>query len=789
MDYIYLFQSDGRDLGLGMDMNHTASPTVPHRHTNHDRRDRDHDSKHPPPPDQKPSHDHRDGKPEHHRDLHLDRRKETHQSNPERKPQNPHHPDPKLIRKEDRRENHPSSQSQRKDAQHSTEQRERPSHHDNRKREVVEVKKENDLNGKGHSSSSSNQPRSHPDLVKLEHNRDSPTARLESAGGSSSQSSTPSGTPDIPRKLKQETSAINIQEYMKRKKEKEIVEKDKKEIERKEREVFEKERRDKERMEQSKERSRRKAEAELMNKTFSEGSSNKEQRHRPPKLDISLPIPEQRNKERPYEVNIKSPIKPHHNITVKSPIKSSDLKQPKLEIPKVQITLEKDGSDPQSVNVKSDPAMKRLFNANVKQESASDDNDSGSSNLTHVKSRQQLSSASETVSKSAIKTDLELEPGEIDEEEPEINLLPEHAAAPNVKIRELNFDPDKGLESAVTLKNVIKHEHGSGKSTPVILQSGSGSTTPIRMKLPVPTHGGEGSPLKIKISTKGLSTDSDQSSGKHSSPHRHKHKHKEKHKSHKHKDRHKDKHREKHSKETGAGGTNGQSLKMSIKLSEINKHPGASNDSWSVKQKNDKHKNRATVSDPSLTKNATPSEPERQQPWSMSDLVTKSGATAGHENSPSRKRRRTPTVDQNVEQPIHTKAQKMGSQRIRRSSSNHSVVSMEMSDGEDGQANGSAIQTEAPQQLCQLRQSLNQLISQTQKQVESLKQNQTVVPAPRESRQQRQQRLVDRQQSGFDLEGMMWAGNAGDLPPLPSDHLTTPPPLPPSRLAPPPPPH
>lgn len=804
MCLLYLLQAgDGprddhgkSDLGLPMEANHTSSPTVHNRHTNHERRERERDSKHSQS-EQKQSHDHRDGKPEHHRDLHLDRRKESYQQHPDRKALNPHHQDPKLIRKDDRRETHPSSQPQRKDAQHYSEQRERPSHHENHKRDTVEVKKENDLNGRSHSSSSAtSQSRSHTDLVKLEPNRESPTARLESAPGSGSQSSTPGGTPDLPRKIKQETSAINIQEYMKRKKEKEHQEREKRE---REREIIEKERRERERlekelakleMERQKDKRSKKVETDSLNKTFSEGSS-KEQKHRPPKLDVSLPLLETKsnNKERPYEVNIKSPIKPHHNITVKSPIKSSDLKQPKLEIPKVLITPEKDGSDPFSVNINNDPAIRKLM---IKQEPQSSDNESDSGNLTHVKSRQNLSSASESVSKSMIKIKQELEPGEIDDEEPEINLLPEHVAAPSVKIRELGYDPEKGLESAVALKHAMKQEHGSGRSTPVVSQSGSGSNTPLRVKLPVPGLG-ESSPLKIKISTKGLSTDSDHSSGKHSSPHGHKHKHKEKHKSHKHKDRHKDKHREKHSSSSSAVGTNGQSLKMSIKLSDINKHSGSGSESFSVKNKQEKQKHRLSVSDPSLTKSATLSEADRQQPWSVSALISKSGATAGiNENSQeSRKRRRTPTVDQNAEQPSQSKAQKMGSQRLRRSSSSHSVVSMEMSDGEDGHTNGPHIQTgaNAPPQLSQLHQSLNQLISQTQKQVENMRQNQAAGrPSPGESRQPRQQRLVDRQQSGFDLEGMMWAGNSGDLPPLPTDHLAPPPPLPPSHVAPPPPP-
>lgn len=707
-----------------------------------------------------------------------------------------------------------SGQSHRKDAQHASEQRERPPLHDNHKKDLVDVKKEPDLNARPQTSTSQSHPsRSHQDLIKLEQNRDSP--RLDS------QSSTPSGTPDVSRKLKPETSAINIQEYMKRKKEKELVEKERKEKERREKEIAEKERREKRekelaaRLEMEKQRMKRKQEAELLNKTFSESSANREQKHRPPKLDISLPLPDQKqadNKERPYEVNIKSPIKPHHNIKVKSPIKSSDLKQPKLELPKVQIAPERNGSD--TVNINSDPAIRKLMTnvkqepglvgsvkqepgliADVKQESEDlDENRSDIDNLTNVKNRSLLSSASQTsVAKLEVKTELkqELEPGEIEDEEPEINLLPEHNAVPASKIRDLGYDPEKGLDSAVALKHAMKQEPSSGRSTPLISQSGSGSNTPIRMKIPLHSHG-ESSPLKIKISTKGLSTDSDHSSGKHSSPHRHKHKHKEKHKSHKHRDkeRHKDKHKEKHGSSSSSTGTNGQSLKINIKLADIQKQAGSSSEEWVSKHKHEKHKHRSTVSDPSLTKSAN-SELERQQPWSMSDLISKSSGATVHENSPSRKRRRTPTVDINADQLSHPKAQKMGSQRLRRSSSSHSVVSMEMSDGEEGQTNGPHIQSgqETQPQLSQLHQSLHQLISQTQKQVENLKQHQVGSKrSPRHSRQQKQPKTVDRQQSGFDLEGMMWAGNTGDLPPLPADQIAPPPPLPPSQLAPPPPP-
>ncbi|KAL4229407.1 Cyclin-T2 [Mactra antiquata] len=494
-------------------------------------------------------------------------------------------------------------------------------------------------------------------------------------------------------------------------------------------------------------------EADILNRTFSE-SNLKEYKHRPPKLDISLPLPDMDHKshtkdksERPYSVNIKSPIKPHHNITVKSPIKSSDLKQPKLEIPKVQITPEKDGSDPCSVNINSDPAIRKLMENSKHDTGSFIDNSDELDSLPHTND----SNISVSIKQ---ENSCDLEPGEI--LDPEIALKPEHSVAPDFKIHELGYDPD------TSNSRLIKQE------------SVTDSNTPGKTKLSIGN-----SPLKLKISTKGLGTDSDHSSGKHSSPHRHKHKHKDKHKSHKH-SRDKDRHRHK-DKDKQSSGTNGQSsLKMSIKLSDI-PVVASGGEHWSVKHKSDKHKHRASISDPSLNKSNSLTEDERQQPWSMSDLMPVSGAAA---MSPSRKRRRTPTVDASVEHTSSTKAAKTGSNRIRRSSSSHSVVSMELSDGEDGQINGPQIQTN---QLNLLKSSLTQAIAQTknnilkQTQVASVKRSHSNRGSPREAKPS-----IDRQQSGFDLEGMMWAGSGvADGPPLPPDD---PPPPPPTHLQPPPPP-
>ena len=624
-----------------------------------------------------------------------------------------------------------------------------------RHKDSAQVKKDI-LNGRSHSNSSSAPlTKPHQEDIKTE-NKDSPAIKSEQLSQSSvSASSNIPNSQSQTGLLHKSKTAIDFNQYVKRR-EQERLEKEKqlekeKIIERHEREKL-REREKKERYEREKLLKHRSTEGELLNKTFSEGSS-REQKHRPPKLDVSLPLPDNhidhksannRDKsERPYNVNIKSPIKPHHNITVKSPIKSSDLKQPKLELAKVQITPEKDGGDPFSVNINTDPAIRKLI-----------EHDKPDSDSYEVLSKEE-GSVNDLNIKKEIKTEPEdLEPGEIFE--PDITLNPEHSAAPDFKIKELNYDPERGMESAASLRLAAKHESNN-------TEHGSG----LKLKIPNSGVSSGNSPLKIKISTKGLSTDSDHSSGKHSSPHRHKHKHKDKHKSHKHsrdKERHREKHREKHgsSSSSSVAETNGQSLKLSIKLSDT----GATSEHWSVKNKHDKHKHKASISDPSLNKSNNALEPDRSQPWSMSDLIVKSGSTSAQ--SPSRKRRRTPTVDQTVDQSSNTKAAKMGSNRIRRSSSSHSVVSMELSDGEESQANGPQDQNT----LNLLNLNLMQAIAQTKQKVESLQRSQSARNSPREPKP-----LVNRQQSGFDLDGMMWAGSgASEAPPLPPGHPPPPPP-------------
>ncbi|XP_053408815.1 cyclin-T1-like isoform X2 [Mercenaria mercenaria] len=759
---------------------HTSS-----KHTNHDRRDGPELNRHAHP-EQKPSHE-KDVRIEHKKEHYQEKRPSDQKSgssshHPDRKPQPTHHQDPKHVKREERREGHSHTQPHRKEAQHHTptEHRDKNLPHE-RHKDSSQVKKDVNVNGRTHSSSSAVQSaKPHHEVIKTE-NKDSPGVKPEqtaqppvSVSSNISHSQAPLG---MQHKSK---TAIDFNQYVKRR-EQERLEKEKqiereKLIERHEREK-QHEREKLEKYEREKLLKHRASEADLLNKTFSEGSTREQTKHRPPKLDVSLPLPHVDHKhsmnnkdksERPYNVNIKSPIKPHHNITVKSPIKSSDLKQPKLELPKVQITPEKDGGDPFSVNINTDPAIRKLI-GNDKQDSGmvnSQFEDSLDLLATEPQINQESSDiVNEINTEKEIKEEPEdLEPGEIFE--PDITLNPEHSVAPDFKIKELNYDPEHSMESAAVLRLAIKQESNSA-------EPGSGSNTPLKLKIPSQSVSSGNSPLKIKISTKGISTDSDHSSGKHSSPHRHKHKHKDKHKSHKHsrdKERHREKHREKHSSSSSVAETNGQSssLKMSIKLSDIQGHTGTSSEHWSVKNKHDKHKHRASISDPSLNKSNNALEPDRSQPWSMSDLITKSGSSGAR--SPSRKRRRTPTVDQSVEQSSHTKAAKMGSQRIRRSSSSHSVVSMELSDGEESQVNGPQEQNT----LNLLNINLMQAIAQTKQKVESLQRSQSARNSPREPKPP-----VNRQQSGFDLEGMMWAGSGtGDAPPLPTSHPAPPPPPP-----------
>ena len=555
------------------------------------------------------------------------------------------------------------------------------------------------------------------------------------------------------------------------------------------------------------------AESEALNKSFSEGHG-KPEKIRPPKLNISsnnhseMTNSNSTGSERPYEVNIKSPIKPHHKIKVKSPIKSSDLKQPKLEITKFQITPEKDGSDPISVNINNDPNLKKIMENTTKEQGATPQDsqaESSEGNFSHsnhdrtdsprVKLRHESVSPRTKIKQEAtgsprikLKLDphdtgikvfqdtvdrLKDKPNTLDSPSDEIQLRPEHTVAPNVKIRELNYDPDKSNDST-SLKQSFRQESGSGRSTPVVSHIKSESSS-------------SASPLKLKIITKGLKTDGEHSSSssQHGSPHSRHHKHR--HKSHKHsKDKHKGR---RHEHRDNKEGTNGHSLKMSIKLSSI---PGGD-----PKYKHDKHK--ISLSDTSLNKNSNSSDfNERQQPWSMSDLMSQ----AGSNQEVSRKRRRTPTVDPNVDINSHSKQAKVEgnvtshhrqakveTNRLRRSSSSHSVVSMEMSDGEiDERTSNGPGKLEQPKIMVnQLHESLQQAIDQTKRSVRALQQRKQRQVTGVHGQVSTDHPSIDRQQSGFDLEGMMWSCGSSD-PPLPTE---TPPPLPmspPPHVVPPPPP-
>ncbi|KAH3730879.1 hypothetical protein DPMN_056878 [Dreissena polymorpha] len=828
-----------------------ANPFPTTSQQRHERRDSSHHSgqlSRVPPTEHRSNQEHslahvRDVRPDQARDVQVDRRKDPHiiydrKLHPAPGSAQTDHRGP---RREETRGSH--SNTQKKEAlPQAADHRERHFQDSFKKDKApVAVKREHDVNGR----SSTPQPsRPQQEVMLTEQNVDSLLVKLETgttatSGASDSQSSVTSVGAEMQKKTKSET-AINFKEYMKRK----------------EKEKKEKEQAERLRIQLEKEKEKRAKEAENLNKTYSEGMSNREQKPRPPKLDVSLPLPANLDEfstkdvsERPYEVNIKSPIKPHKNITVKSPIKSSDLKQPKLELPKVQLTPEKDGSDPFSVNINSDPAIRKLIGKEASVVHSNGSDLIKLETMTRIKQEPGISprlsprvkpefphsgaikmepmftlevkvkhevmdlevnqepktihtdpltlkikKESDKTSQSSIKVLThfkdDLEPGEIDDSEPEINLLPEHVSAPAIKIRELGYDPDVGLESAHALKQAMEREALGGRATPGLGQSrvdgGTQLNTPIRMKIPR-THSQPESPsLKIKISTKGISTDSDHSSGKHSSPHRHKHKHKDKHKhkSHKHsrdKERLRDHDKLKDSQSSSSSvGTNGQSqsIKLSIKIGDLQSHSSPSATEVPGKQKLDKQKHRSSISDPALNRNASV-EAERTQPWSMSDLAKPALAAAVAE-SPSRKRRRTSNVEPNTDMSQH-KTAKMGPPRLRRSSSSHSVVSMEMSDEESCQTNGQ-IQTEHEPMINKLKDNLQQLIAQ--KQIEYIKNKQA--HESRNSPMQALKKPIDRQQSGFDLDGMMWAGNSGDHPPLPSD-IPAPPPPPPQQVARPPP--
>ena len=394
-------------------------------------------------------------------------------------------------------------------------------------------------------------------------------------------------------------------------------------------------------------------------------------------------------------------------------------------------------------------------------------------------------------------------------DELDIQLKPEHTGFQPLKlhIKELpDVAHDIKASKAITrdvpttksespipsLKISIKKEPGSGGNTPIKYKTEhSDGNTPL--KLTIKQEPSSGSPLKMKLKASQSGDHHSEKHRRHREGHVHSGKHKHKHKSHKHKDRDKDRER-KHSKHSvEVPGSNGkQELKIRVKLGQP---PSAEGSSSSTAQsgtyhisKHDKHKGKEGANVlpeiAVLNENVNSDEHERHQPWSMSELKAKSAAKAAA-NSPSRKRRRPPTVDDggdiSVSQP-QQKAAKTNSNRLRRSSSSHSVVSMEMSDNECGEDPNKATNED---QLKALQIKLKQAI-QFQKRVidDQLKEQKSMGF----SGQKAAQPAYERQKSGFDLD--LYCGNSTGTPPLPQGHPPLPPTPPPSQIVgtPPPPP-
>ena len=392
-------------------------------------------------------------------------------------------------------------------------------------------------------------------------------------------------------------------------------------------------------------------------------------------------------------------------------------------------------------------------------------------------------------------------------DEPDIQLKPEHSGLQPLKlhIKDPPIDthdimasksstPDvsasKTASPIPSLKISIKKEPGSGGNTPVKYKTEhSNGNTPL--KLTIKQEPSIENPLKMKLkaSHTGDEHRHDKHHRRHKEGHVHSGKHKHKHKSHKHKDREKDRER-KHSKHSvEVTGSNGKpEIKIRMKLGQP---PGAEGSSASTSQsgayhisKHDKHKRREGAHVvPEIVSNSD--DPERHQPWSVSELDPKSAAkqAAKVADSPSRKRRRAPTVDDgndiSMSQP-HQKAAKMTSNRLRRSSSSHSIVSMEMSDNECGEDPDKANK----EQLKALQIKLTQAIQFQKKVIDDRLKEQNVTG------QKPVQPNYERQKSGFDLD--LYCGDTvGTPPPLPqgnpplpptppsSQTLSTPPPPPP----------
>lgn len=377
--------------------------------------------------------------------------------------------------------------------------------------------------------------------------------------------------------------------------------------------------------------------------------------------------------------------------------------------------------------------------------------------------------------------------------EPVIQLKPEHSGIQPFKlnIKELtdtarDIAGTKSESPIPSLKISIKKEPGSGSNTPVKYKSEhSGNNTPLKftIKQEPSSSGSPYEPLKMKFKASGSGYHTSEKHHRHDRPegsreHSGKHRHKG-HKSHKHKDRDRERKSSKHSHGAEVPGANGKhELKIRVKLGHSGMNTSSAEPGSNTVSKHDKHKMKegANVLPEIVVLNkATNSEDhERHQPWSVSELSSKKSVAKELAQSPSRKRRRTPTVDEGSEimmQQPQQKAVKTNSHRLRRSSSSHSVVSMEMSDSECGE-DGTQNKGSNEDQLKSLKIKLEQAIQFQQKVIDNtLKQQQSFGYS--QSGQKPVHPGYERQKSGFDLD--YYCGNS-TAPPLPQGH----PPLPPT---------
>ena len=349
-----------------------------------------------------------------------------------------------------------------------------------------------------------------------------------------------------------------------------------------------------------------------------------------------------------------------------------------------------------------------------------------------------------------------------------------------------------------SLKISIKKEPGSGGNTPVKYKTEhSSNSTPLKLTIRQEPSNSSSPHEPLKIKLKASSSGYHHPGEKHHrhDPNRpeghreHSGKHRHKHKSHKHKDKDRERKSSKHSvEEPGANGK--PELKIRVKLGNPGANSSLSSESGLHRSsKHDKYKAREganVLPEIVLNKNTNSEEHERHQPWSVTELLPKSSSKEMISNSPSRKRRRTPTVDDGSGHLTHSqqKAAKTNSHRLRRSSSSHSVVSMEMSDNECGEETGGVQNKSSNENQLKLIQKLQQAIQFQQKRVEDIKLQQQHSDYPG---QKSLNPGYERQQSGFDVD--LYCGNAS-VPPIPDGQPPLPPTPPPSQAdnTPPPPP-